>query len=205
MSADARTFAAYSTHARAYGHRFAGFRPDRHLRTFVDLLPEGADVLDLGCGPGPASARLRAAGMRPDAVDASPAMVAMANEAHDIGARVSTFDDLDAVAAYDGVWANFSLLHARREALPRHLSQIHKALKPGGLLHVGMKTGTGDLRDRLGRYYTLVTRDEITALLESGGFRILATHEGRERGLAGTLDPYIILRTRAAWPRHPTS
>lgn len=198
MSADIRTLAAYAAHARDYEDRFRQNRPDRHLKAFIDLLPEGATVLDLGCGPGTESAFLSAAGMRPDPVDASPVMVALANERHAIGARVSTFDDLDAVAAYDGVWANFSLLHARRNALPHHFRQIHTALKLGGLLHIGMKTGSGDLRDRLDRHYTLVTREEIATLLQDAGFAILATHEGRERGLAGTLDPYIILLARAA-------
>jgi SAM-dependent methyltransferase len=198
MSADPRTIAVYDAKAGDYADRFASAKPDRHLRAFISALPDGAHVLDLGCGPGTASAFLRAAGMRPDPVDASPAMVRMANERHNIGARLATFDDIDDAAAYDGVWANFSLLHAPRADLPRHLSALHRAVKPGGLLHIGMKTGTGEARDALDRFYTFVTRDELTGLLERAGFSVVTAHVGKERGLAGTLDPFIILLARAA-------
>lgn len=197
MSADPRTLAAYEAHARDYEDRFRRDRPDRHLQAFIDLLPAGARVLDLGCGPGAASAFLCAAGMEPDPVDAAPAMVALANARHGIGARLASFDDLDAVAAYDGVWANFSLLHAPRADLPRHLAAIRRALKPGGLFHIGMKTGAGEARDRLGRFYAYVGTAELRSLLTQADFGILAESGGRERGLAGTLDPFVILLARA--------
>lgn len=198
MSADSRTIAAYEANAAAYAKRFRVTRLTRPLKAFIEGLPPAAQVLDLGCGPGDASAHLRDAAMRPDAVDASPAMVAMANDRHRIGARLGTFDDLDAVAAYDGVWANFSLLHAPRADLPRHLAAIRRALKPGGLFHIAMKTGTGEIRDRLGRSYTYVGRQELAGLLADAGFTVIAAANGRERGLAGTLDPFVIFRARAS-------
>jgi SAM-dependent methyltransferase len=197
VSVDRRTIDAYEANAAAYARRFRVVRLTRPLKAFIDALPQGARVLDLGCGPGDASAHMRDAGMRPDPVDASPAMVALANDRHRIGACLGAFDDVDAVAAYDGVWANFSLLHAPRADLPRHLAAIRRALKPGGLFHIAMKTGSGEVRDRLGRSYTYVTRHELAALLDAAGFTIIAAANGRERGLAGTLDPFVILRARA--------
>lgn len=195
MSVDARTLAAYAQHTASYADRFTQTQPDRHLAAFIAALPPGARVLDLGCGPANASATLRAAGHHPDPVDACAEMVALANTRHAIGARLASFDDLDAVAAYDGIWANFSLLHAPRADLPRHLAAIHTALKPQGLFHLALKTGTGEHRDSLDRRYTFVTRDEITSLLTATGFTLSTTHEGKERGLAGTLDPFIALLT----------
>lgn len=197
MSADARTIAVYNARAGDYDDRFRTAKPDRHLQAFIGALPAGARVLDLGCGPANASAFLRAAGMVPDPVDAAPAMVALANGRHDIGARVGTFDDIDAVAAYDGVWANFSLLHAARADLPRHLAAIRRALKPGGLFHIGMKTGAGEARDALGRLYTYVGRAELLGLLAAAGFTVIAEAEGTDVGLAGTPDPFLILLARA--------
>jgi SAM-dependent methyltransferase len=197
MSVDARTIDAYEANAEVYAKRFRVVSLTRPLKAFIDALPERARVLDLGCGPGDASAHMRDAGLSPDPVDASPAMVALANDRHRIGARLGTFDDLDAVAAYDAVWANFSLLHAPRADLPRHLAAIHCALKPGGLFHIAMKTGRGEKRDRLGRSYTYVGRQELNDLLTAGGFTIIAAANGRERGLAGTLDPFVIFRARA--------
>ncbi len=197
MSADPRTIAVYDAKAPDYADRFRTAKPDRHLSAFIDALPAGAHVLDLGCGPANASAFLRAAGMVPDPVDASPAMVTLANSRHDIGARLGTFDDIDAVAEYDGVWANFSLLHAARADLPRHLTAIHRALKLGGLFHIGMKTGTGEARDALDRFYTYVSREELLGLMDDAGFTVIAEAEGSDVGLAGTPDPFLILLARA--------
>ncbi|MCB2126921.1 MAG: class I SAM-dependent methyltransferase [Rhodobacteraceae bacterium] len=197
MSVDARTLAAYDARAADYAKLFRTRGPDRHLQSFIAALPPGARVLDLGCGPGQASVFLREAGHRPDPVDASVGMVALANDRHAIGARQASFDDIDAVAAYEGVWANFSLLHAPRSALPRHLVALNRALVPGGILHVGMKTGTGEARDALDRLYTFVTGAEMRGLLDGAGFTVTAEEEGMERGLAGTLDPFVILRARA--------
>lgn len=194
---DPRTIAVYDARARDYDSLFGRDRPDRHLQAFIDLLPARARVLDLGCGPANASALLRDAGMMPDPVDASPEMVRLANERHAIGARRATFDDIDAVALYHGVWANFSLLHAPRTDLPRHLAALHRALRPGGILHLGMKTGAGEGRDRLGRFYTYVSLPEITGLVASAGFTRIVTEEGAEVGLAGTNDPFVILRAQA--------
>lgn len=197
MTTDSRTIGVYDARARDYAARFASAQPDRHLRAFIEALPKGARVLDLGCGPGHASAHMRAAGLRPDPVDASAAMVRLAIERHRLPARLASFDDIDDVAAYDGVWANFSLLHAPRRDLPRHLAALHRALKPGGLLHLGMKTGSGERRDGLGRFYSYYAVAELAALLGAAGFAVVAQEEGRERGLAGTEDPFVILHAHA--------
>jgi SAM-dependent methyltransferase len=197
MSADPRTIAVYDAKAGDYADRFASTEPNRHLSAFIAALSGGAHVLDLGCGPGTASAFLRTAGHVPDPVDASPAMVRLANERHDIGARLATFDDIDAVASYDGVWANFSLLHAPRADLPRHLAALHRALKPGGLFHLGMKTGSGEARDGLDRLYSYFTVAELHGLLANADFTVTSTSEGHERGLAGTDDPFVIIAAHA--------
>jgi SAM-dependent methyltransferase len=196
MSADAITIKVYDARAGDYADRFRTEKPDRHLRAFIAALPAAAQVLDLGCGPANASAFMRAAGLRPDPVDASPAMVALANSRHEIGARLATFDDVSAISAYDGVWANFSLLHAARAALPGYLAALHRALRPGGLLHIGMKTGTGEARDTLERFYAYYGREELLVLLNDAGFTAVSVAEGTEVGLAGTSDPFIIVLAR---------
>ena len=194
--ADNRTIAWYDTAAEQYDKLIGSQKPDNTLLDFMALLPAGADVLDLGCGPARASVHMRAAGFRPDPVDASVGMITLANETHDIGARLMRFDQLDAQAAYDGVWANFSLLHAPRAELPHHLAAIARALRPNGVFHIGMKTGSGENRDALDRRYTYVTVKELASLLHDAGLTVIATKQGKERGAAGTLDPFVVMRAR---------
>ena len=197
MSADPRTLEVYEAHASDYDDRFRSDRPDRYLERFIRVLPKGGAVLDLGCGPGSASAFMREAGLRPDPVDASPAMVAIANARHEIGARIGDFGEIAAEGVYAGVWANFSLLHAPRAELPAILAALRRALVPGGRLHIAMKLGEGEGRDRLGRFYVYVTRDELAGMLAAAGFAIDLAEEGAERGLAGTLDPFIVVQAHA--------
>jgi SAM-dependent methyltransferase len=196
MSPDAGTIAAYEANVAAYAARFDVAAPGQDLRAFMDLLPAGGRILDLGCGPGTASAFLKAAGFRPDPVDAAPAMVALANERHGLGARLGTFDDVAGDGVYEGVWASFSLLHAPRGDLPRHLAAIRRALVPGGVLHIAMKLGSGAARDRLGRFYSYYGRAELTGLLATAGFALLAERQGQEVGLAGVAEPFVVMLAR---------
>lgn len=193
---DKETIAWYDTAAQAYAQRFTSGTPNATLTAFMALLPAGGSVLDLGCGPAGASVHMRHAGFRPVPVDASQGMVDLANANHAIGAQRMRFDEIDMIGAFDGVWANFSLLHAPRADLPAHLAAIAAALRPAGILHVAMKTGMGEVRDNLGRLYTLVRVDELRDLLTKAGFSILSCEEGREKGCAGTDDPFVAICTR---------
>lgn len=196
MKPDEKTIAFYDGAAQRYDSQFQSDTPSAYLIAFMALLPAGGAVLDLGCGPARSSVHMRAAGFVPDPVDASQGMVDQANDAHDIGARVLTFDDLDMVADYDGVWANFSLLHAAEADLPRHFAAIAAALKCSGVLHVGMKVGTGTQRDLIERLYTYISVHGLRELLTEAGFDVIAVEEGREVGMAGTNDPFVIMRAR---------
>lgn len=197
MSTDDETLAFYDRAAGDYADTFAGDDPaDPDLRAFLDDLPRGARVLDLGCGPGQHAAAMIAAGFDVDAVDASAGMVAEAKARFGVDARQATFAALDATAEYDGVWANFSLLHAPRAEMPAHIARIARALRPGGVLHLGVKEGAGEKRDHLGRLYTFHAEDELRGWLTDAGFTVTALRHGKGKGMAGTVDPFIILRAR---------
>lgn len=193
---DKRTIAFFDSAADRYANLTQTGTPDERLQAFMELLPEGAKVLDLGCGPARASFHMRAAGFQPDPVDASPGMIALANSSHDIGARLLTFDAVDMIDAYDAVWANFSLLHSPRVDLPRILSALNTALRNDGLIHIALKTGTGEKRDSIDRLYTFVAVGELRDLLAAARFGIIAVEEGHEVGCAGTDDPFVAMRAR---------
>ena len=197
MSIDPETLAVYQSRAKDYAKLVGVEEPGRFLRQFIDSLPKGARVLDLGCGPGDASAMMLAAGLDVDPVDAAPAMIEIAQPRTGGRARLGSFDALTAETAYDGVWANFSLLHAPREAMPRHLAAIRRALVDGGAFHIGLKLGEGEERDPLGRFYTYYTRDELAGLLAAAGFQILSEDTLTEAGLSGILARGINILSRA--------
>ncbi|WP_319824788.1 class I SAM-dependent DNA methyltransferase [Thalassovita sp.] len=197
MSRDPETIRVYDARAEEYAHVTATDSPGALLQAFIQSLPRGGSVLDLGCGPGHFARHMARAGLRVLATDASARMVALANEQPGVTARLATFDNLTYMQTFDGIWANFSLLHAPRNALPRHLSAIHRALKPGGQFHMALKTGTGAARDRLGRFYTYYTPSELTSLLFTAGFTVTKITFGRDKGLDGTESDWVSVASHA--------
>lgn len=186
---DKTTLGVYA--AKAADYATMTDHEDPQLSDFIATLGAGR-VLDLGCGPGRAAGRMAQAGFDVVAMDAVPEMVAMAAQHPGVTAQIGTFDDIS--GTYDGIWANFSLLHAPRADMPRHLAAIKAALRDGGLFHIGMKLGTGAARDSIGRLYTYYSEVELTGLLTDTGFIIDACAFGRDKGLDGTYANWLCLR-----------
>lgn len=195
---DARTLAVYNSQTDAYEAMMAAeAASDRVLRSFIDTVPPGGRVLDLGCGPGTHARVMAEAGLAVEAIDASRAMAARANRIPGVAARLGRFEDVAGEARYDGVWASFSLLHAPRRALPVHLARIARALRSGAPLFVGMKTGQGEGRDRLGRFYVFYTPSELEARLCEAGLAPCEAWTGMGRGLDGTESEWVVMRADA--------
>ena len=163
---------------------------------FAEAVTQGGYVLDLGAGPGADSAFLMRHGLRVRALDATPAFVDHARE-NGVDAHLGTFDDVTEVAEYDGIYASFSLLHAPRAEFPRHLTAIHRALKPQGVFFLGLKLGTGEHRDDLDRRYTYFSQTEIEEALAQTGFTIDQITTGMGTGLAGSYDGFILVLAHA--------
>lgn len=175
MGIDPETIAFYQARAPHYVLRF-GDSHSHQLDAFLDRLAPGAAVLELGCGSGRDAARMKQRGFAVDATDATPAMVAKANERWDLGARVMAFHELEAEAAYAGVWAHASLLHCPRTALPDVLARIDRALAPGGLFFASYKLGAEEGRDSFGRFYNFPDADWLACQYGAiPGWRIVAT------------------------------
>lgn len=191
---DPETLAVYATQSDHYAALTDdALRCDPLLAAFIDGLPKGAQVLDLGCGPGTAAAAMAAAGLNVHATDAVAEMITLAAQHTGVHAEVMTFDQITGTDIYDGIWANYCLLHAERTALPGILRALHTALRPQGKFHIAMKSGTGTKRDRIGRQYTYVTEAELRGLLADAGFTVNKMTTGRGKGLDGTYADWIAL------------
>jgi SAM-dependent methyltransferase len=195
---DEQTLRVYGEKATEYAALVdAESTDDPTLQAFIAAVPGGGHVLDLGCGPGAAAAQMARAGLSVDAYDLVPEMVVMANRHEGVQAKVASFDDVSGIAVYDGIWANFSLLHAPRDALPKHLARIAQVLKPGGIFHIAVKTGSGSHRDGLGRLYTYYSEQELTGLLQEAGMIVIGRHTGEGKGLAGDVSAWTALLAHA--------
>ena len=139
------------------------------LDPFLDLLPPGARILELGCGDGRDAARMIARGFAVDASDGSERMAKLASRRLGYDVPVRRFDQLDADCAYDATYASASLLHVPLAELPAILTRIHRALKPGGRHFASYKGGDGGHRDEHGRFYSYVPLADLEAAYRTAG------------------------------------
>ncbi len=169
----------------------------RWLPAFLDLLPSGAKILELGCGGGRDAEAMLARGFDIDPTDGTPAMAAKAEVRLGRRVRVMRFDELSATACYDAVWAHAALLHVPSVALSGVLARIWQSLKPGGLHFASYKAGGEPGRDRLGRYFNYPDCDALTAAyLRSAGWQITAVTEYVGGGYEGGQGPWLAVTAR---------
>ena len=154
---DDETIGFYTGNAAAYTSR--GQAADRpHLETFLAQLPEGASILELGCGGGQDSEFMLAAGFDVHPTDGTPEIAKAAQARLGIPVATLLFEDIDDRERYDGVWANACLLHVPHAALAGIIGRVHGALKTGGVFYASFKAGEAEGRDTFGRYYNYPSR-----------------------------------------------
>ncbi|QJW97715.1 class I SAM-dependent methyltransferase [Frigoriglobus tundricola] len=177
---------SYDRVADEYALRIAGeldHKPlDRQLlEAFADRVRAIGPVCDLGCGPGHVTAYLHARGVPVTGTDLSPAMVEVARRRNpgiefaqgDMRARPVASNSLGGIVAF------YSVIHLARPDVVAALSEMHRVLRPGGLLLLSFHIGdhTLHLDEWWGRPvsldFTFFRADEMTGYVETTGFRIL--------------------------------
>ncbi len=165
--------------------RNARFVADLGLPVLELLAPKaGERILDLGCGDGPLTEKIAAAGAEVVGIDGSAEQVAAA-AARGLDARVGDGQALDFEREFDAVFSN-AALHWMRDA-GAVIDGVRRALKPGGRF-VGEMGGAGNVQLITGALIAALERrglDGLSAfpwifpdveayrrLLEERGFRV---------------------------------
>jgi ubiquinone/menaquinone biosynthesis C-methylase UbiE len=172
------------------------FDRDR-LDAFARRIGSEQTVLEVGCGPGQIGAYLADRGVRVLGLDLAPEMVAMAMELRPDSEFIegNVLDLPFADDHFDGAVAMYSLINLVRSDLVVALTEIHRVLRPGSPLQIGLHQGDDLLRadEIFGREVemavTLFMPDEVHDALVAAGFRVEVV-ESR--------DPYEMEQD---WPR----
>ena len=135
-------------------------------REFLPNIPTKGHILDAGCGSARDAAYFKQQGFTVSAFDASEALAALASQYLQQTVEVSTFQQLDRVNQYDGIWCCASLLHVPKEELPAVFINLQNALKPNGVLYVSFKYGTSERFDN-GREFTDLDEDGLNDLIHA--------------------------------------
>lgn len=154
----------YNRHAADFYDRTVELDLKEELERFILLLPEGAAVLDLGCGSGRDSLYMKEEGLDVTAMDASEELCELAQIHIGQDVLLMRFEEIDFMEVFDGVWANASLLHVPLEEMDEILDKIIKSMKTEGILYMSFKYGDfSGIRD--GRYFKDYNTRELKELL----------------------------------------
>lgn len=128
---------------------------------FESHLPQGAKVLDVGCGSGRDLKHFVAHGYQSTGLEPSSELAAFA-EKHSgqqvICATVQEIDGVDWVERFDGIWCCASLLHIPKDELGVVFQKLARFLKSGGVIYVSFKYGDQEV-ERNGRFFTDLTEE----------------------------------------------
>lgn len=132
---------------------------------FLDKLPDGAYVLDFGCGSGRDTKYFIGKGYNVEATDGSEELCKIASDYTGVYVRQMLFEELDAVEKYDGIWACSSILHLPRLKLSEVFTKMAMALKGRGVVYTSFKYGSFE-GERNGRYFTDFTIESFKEFLQ---------------------------------------
>ena len=160
-----KTIDYYNKHAEEFTTSTFEVDMKSLYQPFLAELPEGARILDVGCGSGRDTLAFKNKGYQLDAIDYSEELVKKATRLTGIPIKLKSFYEVDDYEAYDGIWACASLLHCERSRLAGVLEKMVQALKPNGVIYMSFKYGDSD-RDQDGRQFTDLDENQAEALLE---------------------------------------
>lgn len=154
----------YKQNAADYFDKTINLDLKTYLDRFLEYVPEGGSILDLGCGSGRDSAYFLSQGYDVTALDGSEELCSLAS-VH-IGEDVlhMSFSEMDFEDVFDGIWANASLLHVPRLEFPEILSKVIRGLKKDGVLYMTFRYGEFEGMEGE-RYYTNYRTKELKELI----------------------------------------
>lgn len=190
--ARANTRAVYERQAQTFDtQRARDGRETKWLEAFVQTLPSGGHILDLGCGTGdPIAAWLIERGYKVTGVDYSEPMLEIAKARFpDETWLHQDMRALDLPEKFDGILSWHGSFHLgtdeQRALIPKLAAMLHR----GGTLMLTIGHSEGDVTGTVGGetvYHASLDPDEYRTLLETEGFSQIIYDEN-EGG------PYVLL------------
>jgi len=187
------TLSHYNEHADSFWHGTRDHDVSQNrgalLRHLVGAGP--FRILDFGCGPGRDLKYFRDLGHIAIGLEGAERFVTMAREYSGCEVWLQDFLKLDLPANdFDGIFANASLFHVARQALPRVLTELYTTLKINGVLFSSNPRGDnqeGWNGERFGCYYDWTLWRELVV---AAGFTEIE-HYYRPTGLPREQQPWL--------------
>lgn len=177
----------YDRNAQEYKNQTKDFVfPENMFELFLWQL-SGTKVLDLWCAYGRDVSKLRGLWYQAFGLDISEKLLSICNP--NIRTYLRHGDICQAKNIYswmkfDGIVSSASIVHMSREDGEKVLDSAYQLLEENGIFYLSLKvskSGTTQVKESIStpwikKQYTYYKEDEIDAILQKIGFRILKTH-----------------------------
>ena len=192
------TLSHYENSAESFWSGTRDHDVSQNIEAFLQALPKDKilDILDLGCGPGRDIYTFKSLGHKPIGLDGSKTFCQMAQQHSGCPTLHQQFLRLElGESTFDGIFANASMFHIPSQELPRVLEQLHRALRPGGILFSSNPRGNSEgwQGERYGHYMEIETSE---LYLEQSGFKIIH-HYYRPEGKPRNQQPWLAIVSKA--------
>lgn len=181
----------YDKIAQAYAKEFFSDKIDfKHLNKFISLLPQGAKILDVGCGPGNYTKYLMEKGFYVNGIDLSKGMIRVAKKMVPKGIfKIMDMRKLEySDQSFDGLCVAYSLYHISSKQALDVLKEFHRVLKSKGIIILMLQEGKGEgiipepLNPKEKMFFKYYQKDEIKNLLTKAKFETVYEAERAPRG-----------------------
>jgi 2-polyprenyl-3-methyl-5-hydroxy-6-metoxy-1,4-benzoquinol methylase len=172
---DSLSFEYYRKHHEAFVKRTKDRDMTELYLPFISNIPNGGEILDAGCGSGRDSMAFAEMGFKVTAMDACPHVVQVdVSKKYGIEILTMSFEDVDWMNRFDGIWASNSLLHVPPQSFGKSVDRLYNSLKVGGVMYMSFYHGdhTRQRRCTRGRLFTDQNRDSLNAMAERLGAEI---------------------------------
>ena len=164
----------YQQHCTTFCKQTVSIDPAVFLDPFVHVLPEGASILDVGCGSGRDLLWAKNRGFMPAGFEKSPGLAAFARKHSGCEVIEGDFETFDFSAmSFDAILASGSLVHVPHARLADIIRNLTQALAPGGWFYTSHKKGDGARTDDTGRVFYLWQDTDLRRLFDTLGFELI--------------------------------
>lgn len=147
-------------------------------KEFLNNIPKGGIILDLGCGSGRDSKAFIDKGYKITAVDGSKELAQSASKLIGQEVLVSKFEDLSLIDKFHGIWACASLLHVNKKDILDVIKNVSSNLNDNGIFYMSFKYGEDEYIDEKGRYFNCYTEETFNELINKvEGLKIMKVYK----------------------------
>lgn len=168
-----RTIDYYNDNADEYFNSVISADMTENYTRFLQYVPKGASIVDLGCGSGRDLKYFKDNGYEAEGLDASEKLCILAREYSGCPVLCTDFLSWKTERRYDAFWANASLLHLTGKDIITFFAQKTKYLADNGIFYMSMKTGIPQGDDPKGRYFTPFSEELLEQLLKASKLELI--------------------------------